>query len=60
MGQALGLIRSEVSELKATGIRKHEQKVEKDYQKFLEKDSSENLSALEEDVSTLKEYNQEG
>lgn len=60
MDQALGLIRSAVSELKATGMRKHEQKVEKDYQKFLQEDSAENLSALEEDVSTLREYNQEG
>lgn len=60
MDQALGLIRSAVSELKATGMHKHEQKVEKDYQKFLAKDSSENLSALEQDVSTLREYSQEG
>ena len=60
MDQSLGLIKSAVNELKKTGIQKHEAKVEKDYKNYLLKDTPENFSALEEDISTLREYNQQG
>lgn len=58
MDQSLGLIRSAVSEIKKTGMGKQETKVEKSYQTYIQDDSPENLSALQQDLSTLKEYNQ--
>lgn len=60
MDQALGLIKSAVDELKTPGIHKQEAKVEKDYKNFLQKDSSENFSNLEQDISTLRDYSDLG
>ena len=57
MDQSLALIRASVSEIKTAGIYKQESKVEKDYQEYLTNDSPENLSKLEEDLSTLRDYN---
>lgn len=57
MDQALQLIRAAVGEIRLAGINKQEVKVEKDYQNYMSKASPENLSALEEDLSTLRDYN---
>lgn len=57
MDQSLALIRASVQEIKQKGIYKQEVKVEKDYQSYINANSSENLSALEEDLSTLRDLN---
>ncbi len=57
MDQCLSLIRAAVSEIKQKGIAKQEIKVENDYKKYLQTDNPNDLSALEEDLSTLKDYN---
>ncbi len=58
MDQNLAIIRSAVAELKRAGIYKQEVKVENDYAAYIKDNSLENLSALEQDLQTLKEYNQ--
>lgn len=60
MDQALGMIRSAVQEIKRPGIAKQESLVEKDYKEYMQNESSQNLSKLEEDVSTLRDYNKLG
>ncbi len=60
MDQSLGLIRAAVSEIKTTGMGKQETKVEKAYQTYIQDDTPENLSALQQDLSTLREYNKPG
>ena len=57
MEQSLGLIRSAVEEIKRPGITKQESLVEKDYKSYMKDESSENLSKLEEDLTTLRDYN---
>jgi hypothetical protein len=58
MDQSLALIQSAVKELKKSGIGKQEAQVEKDYQTYIKTNSPNDLSVLEEDLSTLKNYNQ--
>ncbi len=57
MDQSLALIRSAVSEIKYAGIYKQEVKVENDYKAYIGNPNTDNLSALEQDLSTLREYN---
>jgi ClpP class serine protease len=57
MDQTMALMKAAVSEIRYAGINKQEVKVEHDYQQYLQKESPENLSALEEDLQTLRDYN---
>lgn len=57
MDQSLALIRAAVSEIKYAGIYKAEVKVENDYKAYMQNPNSDNLSALEQDLSTLRDYN---
>lgn len=57
MDQCLALMRSAVNEIKYAGINKQEVKVEKDYQTYMNNPTSDNFSALEQDLSTLRDYN---
>jgi len=57
MDQSLGMIRSAVAGIKMSGIGKQETQVENAYKAFVSEDSPENLSALQQDISTLQEYN---
>ncbi len=57
MDQSLELIRASVREIKQAGIYKQEVKVEKDYHLYMGNQSTQNLSNLEEDLSTLLDYN---
>ena len=57
MDQSMALMKAAVSEIKYAGINKQEVKVEKDYHEYLKNENPENLSALEEDLSTLRDYN---
>jgi hypothetical protein len=56
MDQCMALIKASVSEIKQRGIAKKEVEVEKDYKKYLQTGKQEDLSALEEDLSTLRDY----
>lgn len=58
MDQQLGIIRAAVNELKRSGIHKQEVKVEHDYQAYLREATPETYTVLEQDLSTLREYNQ--
>jgi hypothetical protein len=57
MDQSLAMIRSAMGEIKTTGMGKQEAKVEKSYQTYIKDDSADNLSALQQDLSTLREFN---
>lgn len=57
MDDSLALMNAAVKEIKQAGIYKQGGKVEKDYQAYIEKPSQENLQVLEEDLSTLRDYN---
>ena len=58
MDQQLAIIHTAVSAIKKRGIYKQEVKVENDYKAYIESGSSENFTALEQDLSTLREYNE--
>lgn len=58
MDHSLELIRASVKEIKRAGVYKQEVKVENDYKAYMSNNSEENLSTLEEDLSTLRDYNQ--
>lgn len=60
MDQQLALIQSSVNELKQKGIYNQEIKVEKDYKQYISDGSPDSLSALEQDVETLRDYNSAG
>lgn len=57
MDQTLELLRANVREIKRAGIQKQEIIVEKDYKAYMNNSSPENLAILEEDLSTLRDYN---
>ena len=57
MDQSLALIQASVREIKRAGIYKQEVKVEKDYQTYINSSNPEDLAILEEDLSTLRDYN---
>ena len=58
MTQSMDLIQTNVREIKRAGIQKQGEVVESDYERYRQSSSSENLTALEQDLSTLKEYSQ--
>jgi hypothetical protein len=60
MDQQLALIRASVSELKNKGIYNQENKVENDYKQYMSDGSPDSLSALEQDLGTLRDYNSAG
>ncbi len=57
MDQSLGLIQSAVREIKKTGMQKQELKVEKDYAAYMKDESLQNREILEQDLNTLRAYN---
>lgn len=57
MNQQMGLIRSAVSEIKRLGINKEGQKIQSDYEHYRDNPSQENLTALQQDLSTLQDFN---
>jgi hypothetical protein len=57
MDQALGIIRNSVSKIKQAGIYNQEVKLEKDYEAYLNNSTPDNLSKIEKDLGTLKEFN---
>ena len=57
MNQQMELINSNVNEIKRLGIHKQKEIVASDYQRYKDNSSPENLNALLQDLSTLKEYN---
>ena len=57
MDQSLQLMRAAVSEIKRAGIYKQEVRVENDYEAYINSNKPEDLSTLEEDLSTLRDYN---
>lgn len=52
----MALINANVKELKISGAQKQGEVVSGDYEKFSKDPSEENLTALQQDMSTLKEY----
>lgn len=56
MRQQMALINANVKELKTSGVQKQGEVVSSDYEKFVKDPSEENLTALQQDMSTLKEY----
>lgn len=57
MNQQMGLIRNAVQEIKRLGINKEGQRVQSDYEHYRADPSKENLTALQQDLSTLQDYN---
>lgn len=57
MDQSLGLIRSAVREINRPGIAKQEVLVESGYRKYMQDGDPKHLSKLEEDLTTLRDYN---
>ncbi len=56
MKQQMALIKANVQEIKKTGIQKQGEIVSGDYEKFTKAPTEENLTALQQDMDTLKEY----
>ena len=56
MDEQLALIRYAVNEVKRAGIYKQDVKVENDYEAYMRNKTPDNLSALQQDVVTLREY----
>jgi len=56
MDQQLALIRSAVNEIKQQGIYNQDVKVENDYKQFMSGGNPDSLSALEQDIETLRDY----
>lgn len=57
MDEQLKLIHSDVSELKRVGISKEAVQLEKAFKAYMLNDSSQNLAAVEHNLSTLCEFN---
>jgi hypothetical protein len=57
MDEQLGLIQSAVRELRRAGFYKEDVVVEKDYKNYIALNNDQNLSALEQDLQTLRDYN---
>jgi hypothetical protein len=51
------LSRSSINEIKRSGIHKQGEIVISDYEHYRSNPSRQNLTALEQDIYTLKEYN---
>ena len=58
MTQNMDLIQSSIREIKRSGIEKQGQIVEGDYEKYRGMPTNDNLTALQQDLGTLKEYSQ--
>ena len=58
MTQNMDLIQSNIREIKRSGIQKQGQIVQSDYEHYRQTPSGDNLTALQQDLSTLKEYSQ--
>jgi hypothetical protein len=56
MHQQMQIINAAVKELKRSGVQKQGTLVRKDYETYLHDGTKENLTRLEQDLSTLKEY----
>lgn len=57
MNQQMELIRSSIDEIKRLGIHKQGEIVISDYEHYQKDPSAQNLTALQQDIYTLKEYN---
>lgn len=57
MDESLQLIRAAVKEIRRAGIAKQEAQVESDYKTYINSNNPQDLSVLEEDLSTLRDYN---
>jgi hypothetical protein len=57
MDQQIGLIQSAINEIKRLGIHKQGEIVISDYEHYQKDPSAQNLTALQQDIYTLKEYN---
>ena len=57
MNQQMALIRSSIDEIKRLGIHKQGEAVITDYEHYRNNPSPQNLTALQQDIYTLKEYN---
>ena len=58
MDTHLELIQSSINEIKTKEIHKQGEKLTKDYQLYIHLNSDENFAAVEQDLQTLREYNQ--
>lgn len=56
MKQQMALIKANVKELKTSGAQKQAEIVGSDYDKFSKNPTGQNLTALQQDMDTLKEY----
>ena len=56
MKEQLGLIQAAVKEIKTRGLHKEDIKLEADYHKFIEDPTGENVSALAQDIETIREH----
>jgi hypothetical protein len=59
MRDQMELIRSSVNEIKLLGMHKQGEVVHSDYERYMNNSSQSNLIALQQDLSTLKQYNLE-
>jgi hypothetical protein len=57
MDQQMELIQSSINEIKRLGIHKQGDVVKSDYNHYMTDPSEQNLTALQQDLATLKEYN---
>ena len=57
MNQQMALIRSAIDEIKRSGIHKQGEVVVDDYEHYKNNPTSQNLTTLQQDIYTLKEYN---
>lgn len=58
MTQTMDLIQSDIREIKRSGLAKQGETVGGDYERYRGSTTSDNLTALQQDLSTLKEYSQ--
>jgi murein L,D-transpeptidase YcbB/YkuD len=56
MNSSMDLIQAALSEVKRSGIQKQGSQVESDYKDFIETNSDESLTKLNQDMATLKQY----
>lgn len=56
MKQQMSLIQANVREIKRAGIQKQGEVVASDYERFANNPNPQNKTALQQDISTLKEY----
>lgn len=56
MNSSMALIQGALSEIKRSGIQKQGTQVESDFKEFMETNSDESLTKLNQDMATLKQY----